>query len=129
MALQFINQNPGGLPISDRRIIRSHVMQGKNAGKKRPSNKKQAKLVELRRRLNAPGFGYTIPRQVLWGDLCLTSFPQELDSASMALLHRCMLSLLFDCRSYLLVSDFELQGFLTLAMYCFRRSSAPNLTL
>ncbi|KAL2829804.1 hypothetical protein BDW59DRAFT_142053 [Aspergillus cavernicola] len=63
-------------------------MQGKNKGKHRRSTKKQKNAAELNRLLNAPGSGHVLPRQVLWGDLCLTSFPQELDSESTALMHR-----------------------------------------
>ncbi|GFF88991.1 hypothetical protein IFM53868_05688 [Aspergillus udagawae] len=88
MALQFISQSPSGIGSSDRRIIRSHVMRGKNTGKQRRSAKKQKTVVELKHVLNAPKSGYVMPRQVLWGDLCLTSFPQELDSGSTALMHR-----------------------------------------
>ncbi|GIK00129.1 hypothetical protein Aspvir_004147 [Aspergillus viridinutans] len=88
MALQFISQSPSGIGSSDRRIIRSHVMRGKNAGKQRRSTKKQKIVAELKHLLYAPGSGYVMPRQVLWGDLCLTSFPQELDSESTALMHR-----------------------------------------
>jgi hypothetical protein len=95
MALQFISQSPSGIGSSDRRIIRSHVMRGKNMGKQRRSATKQKTVVELKHVLNAPKSGYVMPRQVLWGDLCLTSFPQELDSGSTALMHRCMLPSLF----------------------------------
>ncbi|PWY83801.1 hypothetical protein BO94DRAFT_586850 [Aspergillus sclerotioniger CBS 115572] len=87
MALQFIFQNPNGIGSSDRRIIRSHVMQGKNAGRPRRSTKKKLDT-EVRRILYDPKCAYVMPRQVLWGDLCLTSFPQELDSESTALMHR-----------------------------------------
>ncbi|KAL4937878.1 hypothetical protein BDV06DRAFT_202107 [Aspergillus oleicola] len=78
MVLQFIDHGPSGIGGSDRRIIRSHVMQGKNKGKPRRSTKKQ---------IRAP-VPYVLPRQVFWGDLCLTSFPQQLDSKSTALMHR-----------------------------------------
>ncbi|KAJ5584271.1 uncharacterized protein N7459_004071 [Penicillium hispanicum] len=88
MELQFIDQSPSGIGRSDRRIIRSHVMRGKNLGKQRRSNKKQQNVTELKRLLNTPGSGYAMPRQILWGDLCLTSFPEELDSESTALMHR-----------------------------------------
>jgi hypothetical protein len=95
MALQFIDQSLSGIGRSDRRTIRSHVMRGKNTGKQRRSTKKQKNVAELKSLLCAPGFEYVIPRQVLWSDLCVTSFPQELDSQSMGLMHRCMLSSLF----------------------------------
>ncbi|KAI2793672.1 hypothetical protein POX_a00256 [Penicillium oxalicum] len=88
MALQFIDQSPSGIGISDRRLIRSHVMRGKNAGKQRQSTKKQKSIAELKSFLSTSGSGHVMLRQVLWGDLCLTSFPQELDSESTALLHR-----------------------------------------
>ncbi|PYI02928.1 hypothetical protein BO78DRAFT_323961 [Aspergillus sclerotiicarbonarius CBS 121057] len=86
MALQFIVQNPSGIGITDRRTIRSHVMRGKNAGKPRQSTKKN--VTEVRRILYAPRSTSVMPRQVFWSDLCLTSFPQELDSESTALMHR-----------------------------------------
>ncbi|RYP50327.1 hypothetical protein DL768_004144 [Monosporascus sp. mg162] len=35
-----------------------------------------------------PGSGCSKPRQLLWNDLCLTSFPQQLDSESTKLMHR-----------------------------------------
>ncbi|KAJ5598875.1 hypothetical protein N7537_008959 [Penicillium hordei] len=88
MALQFIDQSLSGIGRSDRRIIRSHVMRGKNTGKQRRSTKKQKNVAELKSLLYAPESGYVIPRQVLWSDLCVTSFPQELDSQSMGLMHR-----------------------------------------
>ncbi|KAJ5767045.1 uncharacterized protein N7511_004661 [Penicillium nucicola] len=88
MALQFIDQSISGIGHSDRRIIRSHVMRGKNAGKQRRSTKKQKNILEPKSLLHAPGSGYTIPRQVLWSDLCVTSFPEELSSQSMGLMHR-----------------------------------------
>ncbi|OQD79656.1 hypothetical protein PENANT_c046G01367 [Penicillium antarcticum] len=88
MELQFIDQSLSRIGRSDRRIIRSHVMRGKNTGKQRRSTKKQRNFAELNSILCAPRFGYAIPRQVLWSDLCATSFPQELDSQSMGLMHR-----------------------------------------
>ncbi|KAJ5172864.1 hypothetical protein N7492_005457 [Penicillium capsulatum] len=87
MALQFIPQNPGGIGGPERRIIRSHVMRGKNVGKQRQSIKRK-KLTELTHISNARVGGYVLPRQVLWGDLCFTSFPQQLDSESTGLMHR-----------------------------------------
>ncbi|KAL4867502.1 hypothetical protein BDV12DRAFT_120242 [Aspergillus spectabilis] len=85
MALQFIDHSPSGIGSFERRLIRSHVMQGKNKGKPRRSIKKQRNVAELKCALSAP---YVIPRQVFWGDLCLTSFPEQLDSESTALMHR-----------------------------------------
>ncbi|RYP63718.1 hypothetical protein DL771_009143 [Monosporascus sp. 5C6A] len=35
-----------------------------------------------------PGSGCSKPRRLLWNDLCLTSFPQQLDSESTKLMHR-----------------------------------------
>ncbi|KAJ5993787.1 hypothetical protein N7451_009511 [Penicillium sp. IBT 35674x] len=82
MELQFIDQNPNRIGRSDRRIIRSHIMRGKNTGKRR-STRRQTNVP-----LNAPECGYLIPQPVFWGDLCCTLFPQELDSVSKALKHR-----------------------------------------
>lgn len=92
MALQFIDQAPGGIGSSTRRLIRSHVMQGKNKGKQRRPTKKPKKAVELKCLVDTTRAGYVLPRQVLWGDLCLVSFPQDLDSESLGLMHRCMIS-------------------------------------
>lgn len=91
MALQFIDQAPGGIGSSTRRLIRSHVMQGKNKGKQRRPTKKPKNADDLKRLLDSAGAGNVIPRQVLWGDLCLVSFPQDLDSESLGLMHRCMI--------------------------------------
>ncbi|EER38496.1 conserved hypothetical protein [Histoplasma capsulatum H143] len=88
MPLQFIDQSPSGITSSDRRLIRSHVMRGKNTGKQRQSSKKHGNVAELRRMINASKPAYTIQRPIYWGDLCITSFPKELDSESTALMHR-----------------------------------------
>lgn len=110
MALQFIDQSPGRIGRSDRRIIRSHVMRGKNTGKQRRSTTKHEDPTESKRPI--PGPGYVLPRQVLWSDLCLTSFPRELDSESTGLMHRCMLPSLFGGSSTsLFVSDAGVAGF------------------
>ena len=69
MALQFIDQSPSGIGRSDRRIIRSHVTQGKNAGKQRRSTKKQKNVAKLKRLFNPSGFGFVIPRLVPLSDL------------------------------------------------------------
>lgn len=47
MTLQFIHQSAIGTGPSevDRRIIRSHVMRGKNAGRPRQSTRKQKKSI------------------------------------------------------------------------------------
>jgi hypothetical protein len=95
MALQFIDEGPIGIgpSKSDRRIIRSHVMKGKNAGRPRQSSRRQTTIGHVKRiltPLRMLGPGYQKPgRQPLWHDLCLTSFPQELDSESTRLMHRC----------------------------------------
>ncbi|KAG2012674.1 hypothetical protein GB937_007025 [Aspergillus fischeri] len=52
-----------------------------------------------------------MPRQVLWGDLCLTTFPQELDSESTALMHRLMLRSLLTDYPHSLASDIGVTGF------------------
>ncbi|KAF9887543.1 hypothetical protein FE257_010121 [Aspergillus nanangensis] len=88
MGLQFIDQSPSGIGRSDRRIIRSHVMRGKNTGKQLRSIRNQKDVLERKQLLKAGISRYVIPRQVFWGDLCLTTFPRELDSKSTALMHR-----------------------------------------
>lgn len=96
MNLQFIDQSKPGIGSAERRLIRSHVMRGKNKGRPRPSWKSKKTTERSKSLWAADGTtlkpSYTIPRQVLWSDLCLTSFPQELDAESTALMHRCMLS-------------------------------------
>ncbi|KAF4780187.1 hypothetical protein HER10_EVM0010044 [Colletotrichum scovillei] len=85
-ALVFIEQNAAGIGKSDRRALRSHVMRGKNAGRPRPSTRKQTNNVPIKRQLK-------IPRRVFWNDFCLTSFPQELDPDSTRLMHRWFLDI------------------------------------
>lgn len=99
MTLVFISQGqPGGevpaIGTSERRIIRSHVMRGKNAGRPRPSTrpKRQTAMVHVRRILSLPGAMITLmprPRALLWNDLYLTPFPQEFNPESTRLMHRC----------------------------------------
>ena len=136
MTLQFIDQSAIGIAPSrsDRRIIRSHVMRGKNAGRPRQSTRKQTTIVHVKHVLTSPGIlgsGYARPgRQVLWNDLCLTSFPQQLDSESTKLIHRCTFSVLFSTHQLLPSSSltFFFQGSLTLVMRYFRPDSARNST-
>jgi len=136
MTLQFIHQGVLGIcpSESDRRIIRSHVMRGKNAGRPRQSTRKQTTIVRVKRIPAFPrilGSGYSKPgRQLLWNDLCLTSFPQQLDSESIKLMHRCTYSVLFSTHQLLPSSSLICfpQGSLTLVMRCFRPNSARNST-
>ena len=137
LTLQFIDQGAIGTGPSkaDRRIIRSHVMRGKNTGRPRPSTRKQTSIVHVKRVLAFPrilGSGYLTPgRQLLWNDLCLTSFPQQLDSESTKLMHRCTYSVLLLTYQLLIPSSSLIyfpQGFLTLVMRCFRPNSARNST-
>ncbi|KAK1957515.1 hypothetical protein LY78DRAFT_663549 [Colletotrichum sublineola] len=81
LSLVFVEQKSTGITTSDRRAIRCHVMRGKNAGRPRPSTRRRATNVPIKRQL-------MIPRRVFWNDFCLTSFPQELDSDSTRLMHR-----------------------------------------
>lgn len=95
MTLQFIDQSAigRGPSKSDRRIIRSHVMKGKNANKPRRSTKRATAITHVGRLPTFPHrsrSGYLkIGRQLFWNDLCLTIFPQQLDSESTKLMHRC----------------------------------------
>lgn len=96
--VQFIHQGAIGLgpSESDRRIIRSHVMRGKNAGRPRPSRRKQTTIVHITSALTTPRVlelaSFRPGQRLLWNDLCLTSFPQQLDSESTKLMHRCTYS-------------------------------------
>ncbi len=134
MTLQFINQGVVGTAPSesDRRIIRSHVMRGKNAGRPRQSRRKQATIVHVKRVLTSTGIvgpAYSkAGRQLLWNDLCLTSFPQQLDSESTKLMHRCTYNVSFSSHQLLPSSSLRYfsQGSLTLVMRCSRLNSARN---
>ncbi len=139
MTLQFIDHGAIGTgpSESDRRIIRSHVMRGKNAGRPRPSARKRTAIVHVKHvqgNMTSPrivGSGLSKPgRPLLWNDLCLVSFPQQLDSEAIKVMHRCM----YNTVSYIQPSGFFCrlrlryfsQGFLTLVMCCFRPSSVRN---
>ncbi|KAI3392381.1 hypothetical protein diail_5769 [Diaporthe ilicicola] len=69
-------------------------MKGKNAGRPRRSTKRQTTLSHPIKRVlawSAPAVvteSAAKPRQLLWNDLSLTSFPQQLDSESTKLMHR-----------------------------------------
>ncbi len=136
MTLQFIHQGAIGIgpSESDRRIIRSHVMRGKNAGRPRQSTRRHTtighgKRVQISPRIPGPEYS-KLRRQLLWNDLCLTSFPQQLDSESTKLMHRCTCSVLFLTHQQLSSSSLTcfFQGFLTLVMRCFRPNSARSST-
>jgi hypothetical protein len=90
MSLQFITSNTIG--PKERRLIRSHVMAGKNAGKSRPSHKKQrdnmSKQIstsEIRRQFNDPyAQNYTqscsrprIANRLICNDLAFTQLTQQ----------------------------------------------------
>ncbi|EAL91625.1 uncharacterized protein AFUA_5G09770 [Aspergillus fumigatus Af293] len=101
-------------------------MRGKNTGKQRRSIKKQQTVAELKHLFDAPGRGSVMPRQVLWGDLCLTAFPHELNSESTAPMHRYILLSIIRIP---LPLTLESQRSLTLVKRCFRRSSVLSSTL
>ncbi|KAF2229725.1 hypothetical protein EV356DRAFT_455228 [Viridothelium virens] len=89
MAIQFIEQGSVGIGKSERRIIRSHVMRGKNAGRPRPSRRRQTTDVHTKKGvLTPPCTPAESPKSLLWNDLCLISFPQQLDSEATKLMHR-----------------------------------------
>jgi hypothetical protein len=106
MALQFINQ--GNMSTAERRLIRSHVMKGKNAGRPRPCQKRDRHIVPIRRVLRyqeppgceknsvAPAKHHNCKdalclchKQLLWDDLALISFPKQLETESRNLIHQC----------------------------------------
>jgi hypothetical protein len=81
-----------------RRLIRSHVMQGKTACRTytsrkgtRPVQKKEqavSLVTDLSR--NVHGLKHTLGlRRLLWNDLSLISFAEQLDYHSMNLVHSC----------------------------------------
>ena len=96
MRLQFVDN---ALSNKERRkFIRSHVMQGKTAGRTYTSRKgtrpvrKKEQAVSLPTDLyrNVHGLKYTLGmRRLLWNDLSLISFTEQLDYHSMNLVHSC----------------------------------------
>lgn len=128
--LSFIDQGALGMgpSKSDRRIIRSHVMKGKNAGKPRQSTRRSNATVHVK---HTPGSIFSKPGPgLLWNDLCLTSFPQQLDAESTKLMHRCKYKICFPAYQPLLSSllTYFFQGSLILVMRCFRPNCARNST-
>ncbi|KAI0128356.1 hypothetical protein BJ170DRAFT_324629 [Xylariales sp. AK1849] len=89
--LQFIHQEITGISKSARRTIRSHVMRSKNAGRPRRSTRKQTKIIHIGP--NTAGAGCLTPQRLLWNDLSLTSFPQQVDLESTKLIHRWFLDI------------------------------------
>ncbi|KAK2591971.1 hypothetical protein QQS21_010343 [Conoideocrella luteorostrata] len=111
MVLQFINQTATEIGKSERRIIRSHVMMGKNAGRPRRSTKKQFHTKSHLKPSLVPASGCLMPSKLLWNDLCLTSFPQKLDSESTKLMHRCTIQSSRSAMRFILLNLSELLGF------------------
>ena len=145
MELCFIEQSPASAGMmepsgADRRIIRSHVMRGKNAGRPRKSSRRSpASVVYTSQFLSSP-FGRansastkSAPvRQVFWNDLCLTTFPEQLDSESTKLMHRCAYAVIVHViLSVFLICAYTctLKGSLTSVMPCFRLSFVPSSIL
>jgi hypothetical protein len=117
MRLQFVDQSSIG--PEERRRIRSHVMKGKNAGRPRPTKKK---LPSVNR---APGRspetstseGSSSPEALmreecrhtlaltplLYDDLALSSFPEQLGGKPRARLHQCKLVRLEILRDQMLI--------------------------
>lgn len=113
MPLQFINQSGGPEPgPEDRRLIRSHVMKGKNAGRPRPSTRKPRQIAPIKRVLrqleltsctaddistlaqeckeHGSQYAHTLfTKQPLWHDMALVSYPQQLSTESRRLIHHC----------------------------------------
>jgi hypothetical protein len=89
MILQFVNDTAVG--PKERRLIRSHVMKGKNAGKPRPA---RTRLMHRDRQISTTlachgDKGHetrkdpTIPlERIFWNDLSLTSYPSAIDSST-----------------------------------------------
>lgn len=96
MTLRFVDNALNGK--ERRKLIRSHVMQGKTAGKTYTSRKgtrpvqRKEQVVSLTSDLshNVHGWKYMLGlRRLLWNDLTLISFAEQLDYHSMNLVHSC----------------------------------------
>lgn len=113
MSLLFIDEKAVG--PSERRLIRSHVMKGKNAGRPRPSTRRQ-KVTGLGKRYGQQNGHATaflgIPAhaalpgpdplsemaspavslgqlRLIWNDMSLIRFPDRMTSEATKGLHRC----------------------------------------
>lgn len=102
MSLQFVNQCIGP---EERRRIRSHVMKGKNAGRPRPTRKRLRNKVFFEPQAeNANSKEHQVAKvplglhydqhplcfkRILWDDLALMSFPQQLNTKSRYLIRQC----------------------------------------
>lgn len=85
MLLHFVSDPAIG--AKERRLIRSHVMKGKNAGKPRPPRKPllhrelKAAISDLAarsERVNIKADQRLCPHQPLWNELSLTSYPYHI---------------------------------------------------
>lgn len=103
MQLQFIDERAVG--PKERRLIRSHVMRGRNAGRPRPSRRKQNDAVDVKRRprvLERQELEHhsasCVPvdhtrnlrlNRVFCNDLTPLPFPEQMDLKSQNLIHQC----------------------------------------
>ncbi|KAH8666891.1 hypothetical protein BX600DRAFT_511780 [Xylariales sp. PMI_506] len=108
MPLQFINlhEEPTRIGGEGRRLIRSHVMKGRNTGKSRrtligtPSKRILLRFdclgcsdAKIARRVHSCACYKRIldMRQLIWNDLALVSVPYQLDRRLRGLIHECFL--------------------------------------
>jgi hypothetical protein len=96
MLLQFITD--ASIGPKERRLIRSHVMKGKNAGRPRPSKRQPRDTSVTQHEASAPtqtghqsepveldrldGANPLDLKRILWNDLTLTSFPLPMNPSS-----------------------------------------------
>jgi hypothetical protein len=102
--IQFITETTIG--PKERRLIRSHVMKGKNAGRPRPSRKSLRHVCTKHQYIRHPTLltqdqfeanalevfyneRYLGMKQLMWNDLTLTSFPHQLSPESRHLVYQC----------------------------------------
>lgn len=106
MALQFITE--GAIGPKERKLIRSHVMKGKNAGRPRPPRRTLRDVCtssQDARHTTPPGYDHSKANElealyskqtlrlnrILWNDLTLASFPLYASPESGRFVYQCEL--------------------------------------
>jgi hypothetical protein len=101
MLFQFIADTSIG--PKERRLIRSHVMKGKNAGRPRPSKRQPRKTSATQHEASAQAqtghqskavhsealnYANTLDlKRILWNDIALTSFSLPMDPSSLKIIY------------------------------------------
>ncbi len=145
MSLQFIsvqNGNSSSRGSKERRLIRSHVMRGRNTGKSRPSPQQLgppkrflvrydclgcSEALTARRVHTCACYGQMLDmRQLIWNDLAMVSVPYQLDKRLRGLIHQCKVRPTLVVTVYLLIVEPQVSWLQQ--RHCTRPSSALRVT-